>query len=58
MEELIKDIIQQLKNSKVDKRVKEFIVHHKYAILKDEVLVTVRMKEGLEAVIDVTDLVL
>lgn len=58
MEELIKDIIQQLKNGKVDKRVKEFIVHPKYAILKDEVLVTVRMKEGLEAVIDVTNLVL
>lgn len=58
MEELIKDIIQKLKNGKVDKRVKEYMVHNKYSILKDSVTVTVRMKEGLEAVIDITDLIL
>ena len=58
MEELIKDIIQKLKNGKVDKRVKEYAVHNKYSILKDSITVTVRMKEGLEAVIDITDLIL
>ena len=58
MEELVKDIIQNLKNGKVDKRVKEYMVHNKYSILKDSATITIRLKEGLEATIDVTDLVL
>lgn len=58
MKELINDVVQNLKNGKVDKRIKEYFVHNKYSILKDSVTVTVRLKEGLEAVIDVTDLVL
>lgn len=58
MKELIKTTIDELKAGKVSERVKEYSMHNKYAILKDSVTVTVRLTNGLEAVIDVTDLVL
>ena len=58
MKELILKIIDELENSVIDERVKEFAIHNKYAILKDSVTVTVRKTNGMETVIDVTDLVL
>ena len=59
MKELILKEIENLRKGTVSDRVKEFVNHNnKYAILKNSVTVTVRLTEGLEAVIDVTDLVL
>lgn len=58
MKELIKETISELKEGKVSERVKEYTMHPKYAIVKDSVTVTVRLTNGMEAVIDVTDLVL
>lgn len=59
MKELILEEIKNLENGIISDRIKEFINHgNKYAILKDSVTVTIRLKSGVEAVIDVTDLVL
>ena len=57
MEQLINEILNKIKNKELDKRVKEYDIHPKYAILNNEVFVTVRLKEGLEVKIDVTDLI-
>lgn len=62
MEESLKDLIDRiivdLKDGKIDGRIKEVTRHPQYAILKNEAVVTVRTKEGLEVVIDITDKVL
>ena len=59
MKELVLKEIENIKEGIFDERIKEFINHgNKYAILKDSVTVTVRLTTGIEAVIDVTDLVL
>ena len=59
MKELILKEIENVKEGLFDSRIKEFKNHgNKYAILKDSVTVTVRLTSGIEAVIDVTDLVL
>lgn len=59
MKELILREIGDIKVGKFDERVKEYTNHgNKYAILKDSVTVTIRLTSGIEAVIDITDLVL
>ena len=59
MKELILKEIDDIKEGKFDSRVKEFVNHNnQYAILKNSVTVTIRLTTGIEAVIDITDLVL
>lgn len=43
MEQLINEILNKIKNKELDKRVKEYDIHPKYAILNNEVFVTVRL---------------
>ena len=58
MKELIKAEIEKLEKGEVSERVKEYTRYNAYTILKDSITVTVRLKKGIEAVIDITDLVL
>ena len=59
MKELILNEIEKLKNEEFDGRIKHFMKYNnRYAILKDSVEVVVRLKEGIEATIDITDLII
>jgi len=56
LEDVIKQIIKNLNEGKVDNRVTSFIDYKsKYAVLKPEVKVEISLTKGIVATIDVSD---
>ena len=56
LEQLINQQITNVRNGIVDKRVDSFTdFKNKYVILKSKITVTIELKEGITATIDVTD---
>lgn len=56
LEDVIKQIIKNLNEGKVDNRVTSFIDYkNKYAVLKPEVKVEISLTKGIVATIDVSD---
>ena len=58
LEQILLDNIKDLKNKKVNHRIKSYTdFDNQFAILKDKVVVVVDLqKEGIRAEIDITDL--
>jgi len=58
IEELIKYTIKELKEKRITDRVVNYLDYgSKYAILNDYVKIHIGLKDGVEAYIDITDLV-
>lgn len=56
LEELIKEEIKNLKNGKLNERVKNFSNYDsKYAILKPKVMVHIELAQGFIADVDISD---